>query len=199
MSALILSALLLRGGGPSGAEILQRVQKAYDSVRTLEQDVRGDISGSVGTAHISFVRPGKLRVSGQSMFRSPYDLVVNGRETWVLNGGRWSQVQNPEMGVATITGLSANAGAAVPATLLHTSFGSFSGLGRTKLTVSRSKANGRAAYCLQGASPFPIKIYVDAQSYLFLRTEASVMNRKITVVFGTPKINAAIPASRFRR
>lgn len=151
-----------------------------------------------GTAHISFVRPNRLRVAGKSLFGSPYDLVSDGRATWIDISGNWTKQQNAEMGIASITGISGNAGTMVPSTLLHARWGSFSGLSQTKLAVSTDKVNGRPTYRIRSTGgAIPTTLWIDAGSSFLVKTSADAFGRTITVDFAPPKVNRPIPASRF--
>jgi outer membrane lipoprotein-sorting protein len=197
---LILSPGAAQAKPPTAAQVLQRCQQAYDSVRTLQQNTTATLGASKGTAQISFVRPGKLRVTGQSIFPGKYDLVADGRTTWVYNGNAWNQVQNAEMGIATITGISANAGTLVPATLLHTNWGgAIQTLRKTKATVKKAKLGGRDTYCVVGNTGAATKLWIDAKSFFLVKSEMSIMDNTIVVKFDPPKINQPIPDSRFKR
>lgn len=200
MMPFLLHAVALRAPTPSASEIFRRMQKAYDSVRTFEQDVKGGIGDQQGTAHISFSRPGRLRASGNTLGGfSKYDLLCDGKSTWVLNGGSWSKVESPEMGVATITGVSGNAGTLVPAMLLHTTWGSLSPLLAKESTVVLQTVDGKKTFVIRGAKPYASITWIDAASFFVVRTETKVMDRTITVVFAPPKVDKAIPSSRFSR
>lgn len=197
---LIVATLIVpQGGVPTGPQILDRCEAAYRSVKTFEENVTGDIGGSKATAHIWFSRPGKMRVTGKTMFRTNYDLLSDGSKTWVENGSGWQPVQNLEMGVATITGISANAGTHVPAALAGLSWGALKQLRQVTLKVSRAKLGGKDTFLLTATKPFPMKLWVDAKSSFYVRTESQVASRTIRVDFATPKVNGAIPAGRFTK
>ncbi len=196
---LFYAAFLALHAPLTAPEILQRSQKAYDAARTFEQNVTGEIGGSKGTARIAFVRPGRLRVGGSTLFGRKYDLLADGKSTWVLNGGSWNPVQNAEMGIATITGISAMTGTFVPGTLLRlTSCGLFPETGRSH-TVKIETVKGRKFYRLTSAKPFPETLWIDATTFFVARTEADLMGRKSVVTFAPPKVNGTIPASRFQK
>lgn len=182
-------------------EVLLRSQKAYDTVKTFEQSVVGQLDTMKGTANISFSRPGKLRVDGKPMFlaTAKYDLVSTAQGTWVFNAGSWNQVASADLGIASITGISANAGMLVPATLTHSKWGSVGGLFKSKSTLTNETVGGRKLLCVKGTEPFTMSIWIDPVSYFVVRTEMTTMGRKITVVFSPPKVNQPISASRFKK
>ncbi len=196
---LVLVALVAEGNAqtPTGPQVLQRVQKAYDSLRQLEVDVTGEISGTRGTSKISFQRPGKMRVSGTSMFGSDYDLLVNGKATWLKAQGAWEKVESPEMGIASITGISANAGTLIPSLLFHTKWGGISHLSGVPGKVSKEKQKGQNVLRVDAKGQMPMTLWVDAKTYLLVRTQMSAMGHTITVTFGPHKVNSAIPSGRF--
>lgn len=183
---------------PSGPDILKRAQAAYDAVKTLTEDVTGHSGQFTGTAHIQFKRPGLLRVTGNSMFGSPYQLLCDGKSTEVFNSGTWSTVQSPELGIATITGVSANAGTAVPAALFHTSWGSLAVPGQAG-RASRDTIGGRSTYRVDFTQPFKHKLWFDTKTYFLVKSEMSVMGQTITVDFGKPIVNKPIPSSAFKK
>lgn len=206
-------------GSPTGQQILQRCQKAYDSVRTLDETVKASTGGRPGgTAHILFQRPGKLRVSGTTMFDSKYDLVSSGGTTWVntststallppdnatgnfkrvvQNDGPWQKEQSAEMGIASITGISGTAGTNVPALLLHTSWGTLATSAST-LTVASDTVNGHATYRVSMTTPFTRSIWIDKKTFFLVKITQSLGGYNSAVTFGTPHINRPIPAKAF--
>jgi outer membrane lipoprotein-sorting protein len=206
-AAFLASAAALLGivnptfaaGNPTGQQILQRCQKAYDSARTLDETVTASMGGRPGgTAHILFQRPGKLRVSGTTMFgSSKYDLVSNGA-TWVSTGGSWEQEKSAEMGIAAITGISGTAGTNVPALLLHTSWGTLA-TGASALTVASDTVNGHATYRVSMTTPFTRSIWIDKKTFFLVKISQSLGGYNSVVTFGTPRINGPIPAKAFVR
>lgn len=197
----MLPALIfaLAGGPLSAKDAMQQCQKAYDSVKTFEQDVTGRIGEMKGTAHISFARPGKLRASGASLFGLKYDLLCDGKSTWVLNGENWSQSKDPENGIATVTGISANAATVVPAMLFHTAWGRLDPALAGSAKATPVTIGGRKLIKVSPFGPTGETVWIDASTHFITRTEANIMSRNITVVFGPPKVNGAIPANRFKR
>jgi len=208
MNTLAIFALLATGassGGdtPSPSEIMKRCQHAYDSVKSFEEDVRGSISGpsagstfsAPGTAHISFVRPGRLRVSGNTMFGNTYDMLVNGSTSWEKMNGAWSQAQDPGRSIAGITGISANAGTRVPVLLLHVAAIPVP----TFVSVKSERVNNRGTYRLTSKDWMSTTFWIDQKTYFLVKTTGVAMGSVITVSFGVPKVNKPIPSSRFVR
>lgn len=198
--ALALAASFAHAG-PTGKEILLKCQKAYDSVSSFEQDSRGTIRGNTGTAHIVYVKPGKLRASGSTMFSATqkYDLICDGKSVSLFMNGSWSQPEGPEMGVATITGLSGNAGTMVESALLHTAWGSFMQLANGPSKVFNDKVDGRPVFRIETKQAIPMTFWIDAKTYFIVKTESTVMNSKILVTYSQPRVNQPIPASRFKK
>lgn len=196
-SIFVATSGLVQAGPLSGSQVLKRSQAAYDAVSSLEETVRGDIGGSGADAHISFVRPGKLRVTGKSMFGAPYELLVTGGKTWVFNGGSWSTAQSPEMGIATITGISANTGTHVPAALLHASFGGLKSMQASPTTVKLVNVRGHSLYRVSATQPFSTSLWIDAKTFFLVKSEMVAMGKTISLTFDPPVVNKPIPARRF--
>lgn len=199
LSFLIATLVAPQGGVPTGTQLLDRCQRAYRSVKTFEQTTTGQIAGNKGTAHIWFSRPGKMRVSGDTMFGSKYDLLSVGNQTWLENGSGWEKVENLEMGVASITGISGNAGTHVPAALAGISWGALSQLRQGSLKVTKAKLGGKDTFLLTATKPFTMKVWIDAKTSFYVRMETKVAANNIVVDFATPKVNAPIPAARFTK
>jgi len=192
--------------GLSAAEILQRSQRAYDGVKSLIVDARGSTDTFSGTAHIVFQRPGKLKVTGTAMGGKPYALVSSGGKTWVLSAaGSWEPTSSVEMGIARITGISMNAGTAVPAALFHTAWGQGLTYDKSqKAAVSTSTVGGRAAYVVRrtmagGTPPIVESMWIDQKTFFLLQTQTTIMGRKLAVAFGPTKANVALPKKAFDR
>lgn len=198
MIGLVAFVLAALPPTPTAAQILARAQHAYDSVRTLEETVKGTIGRSTGTAHIYFQRPAKLSVSGTSLFGSKYKLVSDGRTTWVLNGNTWSKAASEEMGIATITGIAANAGTAVPAALVHARFGNILKL-YDPVQAVKTTLGGRPVYRLYTERPFPTTVWIDSHSFMLVKTLVVAIGQQINVQFDPPKVNGPVPAKAFTR
>ncbi|HLK15216.1 MAG TPA: hypothetical protein VKT78_10455 [Fimbriimonadaceae bacterium] len=189
----------------SANDVLKRSQKAYDSARTLIEDVRGSTGSFSGTAHIVFQRPGQLKVSGASLGGRPYALLVTGGKTWVLSVGQWQQSQSPEMGIAAITGISANAGTSVPAALFHAKWGgilTMPGAGAPSLT--KQTIAGRSTYVVHrkasnGGTAMDSTMWFDSKTFFLVQTSMKIMGRDLIVKFDAPKINVAVPKNAFTR
>lgn len=197
---LLLATLILpQPGVPTGKQILDRSAAAYGSAKTFEQEVSADINGQKGTAHIWFVRPGKMRVSGETMFGSEYDLLSDGKKTWVENGSGWEESQSLEMGIASITGISANAGTHVPAALSNLAFNLLAQLRNSQLSVSAAKLGGKDAFLVTASKPLAVKVWFDAKTSFYMRSETQVAGNKLVVSYKAPKVNAPIPAAKFKK
>lgn len=195
--AFIVTGLPVGQSAMSATKILKRSQAVYDSVKTLDENVTGSIRPGSGTAHILFQRPGKFRITGKTMFGPKYELICDGHRTWVFSAGKWSELQSLQMGVASITGISANAGTMIPTVLSHLQMGIGLDPAAGPFTVAKEKINGHGAYRLHKNSPFPLDMWIDAKSYLLLRTTANFGGRSLTVVFAKPKLNGPIPSKTF--
>ena len=184
---------------PTAAEIFARTRKAYDAVRTFEQDAASTMNGSKATARISFSRPDRLRVSGKTLFDSPYDLVSDGKVTQVFNAGAWQTVGTVDLGIAMITGISGQAGTLVPSSLLRTSWSNLAAADLTKASVAREMLNGRPVLRVQNPVPQPTTTWIDAKTGFVVKTRMVLGTYVNTIVFSTPKVNGTIPASRFKK
>jgi outer membrane lipoprotein-sorting protein len=183
---------------PSGASLLSKCQAAYDRVQTLDETVNSAAGSNVATAHIQFKRPGMLKVSGKTLFGSDYVLLCNGKSTSVLNSGFWSDVASPEMGIATITGISGMAGTTVPAALFHTNWGGIQGMAEP-VQVKKELVGGRSTYRLSSASPTKQSLWIDAKSYFIVKSTTFVMEQTLTVSFAPPVLNRPISPSLFKK
>jgi len=182
----------------AASQILDRSQKAYSAVRTFEEDVVASAGRVRATAHISFQRPGYLRVTGMSMFHSKYDLVCHGSEVWLLTNGKWARQSSAEIGIAAITGISLEAGARVPAAILGTTWASMPTVaGASKLKSGAAK--GRTVYRIDYTDPYPADYWFDGNTYFLIKTNQTIMGRTISIECAPPTVNKSIPASRFTR
>jgi outer membrane lipoprotein-sorting protein len=193
-------AFLVVSAHQSGQAILKKMAAAYDAVTTLDQNATGTMGKYTGTAHIRFKRPGLLRVTGNSMFGQPYQLLIDHSGTQVLNMGQWASQPSAEMGIAAITGVSGNAGMGVPSLLFHTTWG----WGHIADTVGSSKVSqvtlgGRSAYKVEMGGQLPLTIWIDAKTHFAMKSQMSAMGNTIMVTFDTPIVNRPIPASAFTK
>ncbi|MEZ0325902.1 MAG: hypothetical protein ACAH95_08340 [Fimbriimonas sp.] len=131
------------------------------------------------------------------MFGSKYDLVANGSTIWLLSAGNWAKVEKIESGIASITGISANAGTHIPAMLMHTAWGAPFPEKGVGVTIKAEQLAGRNTYHLQAKDQMKRDVWVDAKTYFLIKTTTEVMGRTIVTTYGTPKVNQAIPANRF--
>jgi len=196
---LFPSLALSHGGLPSASQILSRCQQAYDSVSTFEEDVVAQSGKFPGTAHISYQRPGKLRVTGKAIFGANYQVLINGGSTQVFNNNSWQAAKNPEMGIATVTGVSGAACAQVPALLFHTSWYALIPDSQAHYKVSAQNLKGIQTFRLDTKGEMPRTLWIDQRSYFLVKTSAEVFRTTLSVEFAPPKVNQSIPANRFRK
>jgi outer membrane lipoprotein-sorting protein len=195
--AILSLCCLSHAGQLTSVQVLKKSQLAYDSVTTFEQDATGTITGQTGTAHFSFKRPGQLRVTGKSLFGSPYGLLVLGKSTEVLNVNRWKTEPSPQIGIAAITGISASAGTNLSSILLKTSQNLLTVLANSSPTVKLETLEGRPTYHLSTDAVSNIDLWIDAKTFFVVKTSTKAGPYSIAVKYGPPKVNQPIPASRF--
>lgn len=177
-------------------QIFLKCLHAYDSVKTLRESVRASTNSFPSSAEIVFKRPGHLKVTGMSMFRSPYALVCEGTKAWSQINGNWSRMENPEMGIATITGVSGTAGAVVPALLFHTAWAGLTGFEGRSVKVSTAVVSGRRTYRLTADVP-KASLWIDAGTFFLVRSEQQVAKSVVIVDFGRPKVNGPVSMTSF--
>ena len=135
-----------------------------------------------------------------------YDLLSQGASTWVNNAGMWEQQQSPEMGIAAITGISAGAGAAVPALLFHTNWGNPLPNTRRSVSVDQETLGGRPVYRLTSAigSRLSSTVWIDQKTLFLVKSQQVSETPKngtytFTVTYSAPIVNETIPANAFTR
>ena len=195
----LASLSLSRSGIPTAVQILASCQKAYDSVRTFEQDVSSVSGGMKGSAHIIFSRPGNLRAGGQSLFGQKYDLIVKGNSASVYNVGSWSDGQTAEMGLATVTGLSGMAPTPVSAFLLHTKWGALASDADVHYKVHSDKVGDADTFRLDADKPWKSSIWIDKKTRFLVKTKIHIMNSDVGILCSPAKVNLPIPFSRFKK
>jgi outer membrane lipoprotein-sorting protein len=185
---------------PPADQIIKRCQAAYDSVQTLEEDVASS-AGTTGngSAHISFQRPGKLRITGKTLFGQAYDVLAIGSQSFIKNPSVWQNAQSPEMAIATVTGVSGAACAGVPAQLLHTSWYEIVPDSRAHYKVFADSIRGIRCYRLDVAGQNPRSLWFDKRTGFYVKTSSTIFGQKLVVDFAPPTVNKPIPASRFRK
>ncbi len=151
-----------------------------------------------GTAHIRFMRPGMLRVSGRSMFGSEYDMVSNGKTTEVNAGGTWEPQPSAELGIAAITGISGNAGTYVPTTLVHASYVSISTL-MPDAKVTKETVNDVPTFHAKLRGPASVDFWINAKTYFIVKSSMTVGTTSIVVIYDTPLVNYPIPVKVFKK
>jgi outer membrane lipoprotein-sorting protein len=195
---MLTSALLIVAAFQkvSPEEVIRRSVAAHTAVKSLHVQVSLKSGGRKADANIYFKRPGQLRVSGNSLFGSRYDLVVNGKAVWFTGPDGWEKAKNVDEGLAAITGVSGNTGTYVPALLMHTTWGDPFALG-PKITVSQEKIGSTSVYHLASKSPMERDIWVDAKTYFLVRSQMKFQSYVFLLNYTKPQVNVAIPASKF--
>jgi len=195
--AILPSLTLSHAGAPTAAQILANCQKAYDSVNTFEVEAKAASGMLNATAHISFSRSSGLRVTGDTSFGSKYELLLVGKSAQVYNGGSWAQAKTPEIGLATITGISATAPTQVCSLLLHTQWGALAPASLANYSISEEKVRGRDTYRLRSNGQMRSTVWIDKKTFFLVKSHAEIFKTNIDVVLSTPKVNQVIPSSRF--
>jgi outer membrane lipoprotein-sorting protein len=195
----VLCSVISLAPGLTGAEVLQRCEHAYKSMKSLDVMVTAVDRKAHTSAHVQFVRSGKLAVSGTAVTGKPYRLVSNGKTTWVLKKGKWSKLPNAEFGIATITGPSGTTGTVIPALLLQTDWGNLDTILTERIAIGTATIGGRKCYRLSAKLGPSESVFVDASTYYLVRTRSAPSGESITVDFGKHKVNVPIPDAAFRR
>ncbi len=120
----------------TATQIAERCRAAYADLKTYQVTATvtthyvtvadGQTSASHTSATIQFVRPGKIHAEGTDMDGYAYAYVSDGTETAETNrsiNGAWRRDKNPEMAVASVTGIAAGAATTIPALLLNANMG----------------------------------------------------------------------------
>lgn len=165
----MLAALgLITGMVPlTEGQVFARMKQAYGAAKTLKVQVKLAGTKNPATANIWFSRPDQLRVTGQSTFKSNYELLINGQDRWLKTGDDWSRVVSVEMGISSITGISGLTGSTVPSLLFRTSWGSLLLEGDGKRAAKSEMLAGKKVYAIPAIGQ---KIWVDAISFFLVRT-----------------------------
>ena len=114
--------------------------------------------------------------------------------------GQWATQSSPELGIAAITGVSANAGMGVPSLLFHTSWG-WGHISETaqSSTVTKVTLSGKSAFKIAMGGQLPLTIWIDAKTHFVMKSEMSAMGKTIVVTCQPPLVNRPIPASAFTK
>lgn len=175
-------------------QVFAKVRAAYTAAKTLKVEVRQvDSDDQPATATIQFSKPSSLRVTGQTLFGTRYDLVAKGDKCSVLNAGKWQDNQSTEIGIAMITGVSGITGSIVPSLLTEGDQGMVAVM-NPSATVQPEKLNGKSVYHLHTR---PAEMWVDAQTYFIVQTFMNFSNVKNKSVYSKTVVNQPIPASVF--
>jgi outer membrane lipoprotein-sorting protein len=204
-TVLFASALCFLGvaspaqGEMTSSELLAKLKAAYGTAKTLEVSVSSNTAGQKASARISYQRPGRLRVSGTTLFGTPFQLLVNDDVTWVFSNDAWTKAESVEMGIATITGISGSTGTLVPSILFGTSWGMPDPAFTKASKVSQVSLDGRTAYRVISATPNKVTYWVDSKTFLVTKARTEFGDMKIDVEFSGYKLNLPIAATVFRK
>jgi outer membrane lipoprotein-sorting protein len=100
----VLTPWILLGLSPTlrpFREVEARIVRAYKSVNTLEQTIRGSTYSGDATIHVYYKRPGKFAFAGITS-RGKFSLRCDGHRTFVYEQGKWRRQANLVQG---LTGL----------------------------------------------------------------------------------------------
>ena len=195
MLTVLIPAMSLMVSPPlTEGQVFAKVRAAYTTAKTLKVEVKQVASdGEPATAKIQFSKPSNLRVTGTTLFGTPYDLVAKGGKCSVLNAGNWQDNQSTTIGIAMITGLSGMTGTIVPSLLTLGDQGMVTVI-NSSASVKPEKLNGKSVYHLHTR---PVEMWVDAQSYFIVKTFSNFSNVSNVSVYGKTVVNQPIPASVF--
>lgn len=174
------------GNRPTATEVAARCRAAYAALSSYQvtSTVAGQgVTTADGTvqkyhtsANIQFVRPGKIRTAGIAMGGNPFAYVSDGARTEFQQGeGSWKTEASPEMAIASATGISADAGATVPALLFGTNWGTPLALGWTaKPELREDRIEGVPYYVLTAHLDAPSlrateSLWIDEKTFLLRR------------------------------
>lgn len=176
-------------------QVLDQVKKAYTSVKTLSVSAKLDHPQFEAKCDIRFQAPGNLRVTGSALGGQPFDLLAIASKTWLKTSGKWDPQESPEMGIASITGISGGTGALVPALLMKVDWGSIV-LKKGAAPASPSDYKGTSVYVIHGLHN---RIWVDAKTFFILRDRTEHSGLVMDVMYGETVKDKPIPASTFVR
>jgi hypothetical protein len=194
VTALIPAFSLMLTPPLTEGEVFAKVRAAYGGVSSLKVEVKQIASdGEPATAKIQFSKPSNLRVTGTTLFGTPYDLVAKGGKCSVLNAGRWQDNQSMTIGIAMITGLSGMTGTIVPSLLTLGDQGMVTVI-NSSASIKPEKLNGKSVYHLHTR---PVEMWVDSQSYFIVKTFSNFSKVSNVSVYSKTVVNQPIPASVF--
>lgn len=172
---------------PNAAEIATRCRTAYAALSSYEvtstvaaQSVTvadGTAQKYQTSANIQFVRPGKIHTSGKDTSGGVFAYVSDGSRTvFEMGSGPWKEQATTEMAIAGATGISASAGATIPALLLGSNWGTPLALGgATKPEVREDKIEGLPYFVLTAHLTAPAlneteSLWIDEKTFLLRRS-----------------------------
>ena len=177
-------------------QVFARMKQAYGAAKTLKVQVKLSGTKNPATANIWYSRPDKLRVTGQSTYKSNYELLINGQDRWLKTGDGWSRVVSVDMGISSITGISGLTGTTVPSLLFRTSWGSLLLEGDGKQTAKSEMLAGKKVYVVPTIGQ---KVWVDASSYFIVRTYAKAGNFAYDARYRGTVVNESVPPKVFTK
>ncbi len=198
------------------AQVVQRSEQAYAALKSYQGKTTVTTTGTVNgaaneyhtSADIQFVRPNKIRVEGTDTSGNPFAYVSTDKATYLKAvGSRWDKVENSEMALGSVTGITMSAGTTIPATLLHTHWGyPFPAASALGPTMTQEDVDGHACYHLT-ATVVTIKdsFWIDQKTFLLLRlvedSSDTVPGKSISLHedqrFTNEKLDVALPDSIF--
>jgi hypothetical protein len=198
MNTLLISLLFVPAQLPTGVELLDRCQAAYDAVRTLEVTSKTKQGSLTADAHLFFERPGKLRVSGKGL-AAKYDLWITPTDRWLYHVG-WMKQDSLEMAIGGVSGVSGQTATYLPPLLLHEKWGNLMSIKKYPLAVSSERLGDRDAYRLTATGPnTTMRVWFEKSTYFIARIAKDVPGGVQDISFGPYKVNKAIPAGTFSR
>ena len=186
---------LILGKDVTQTEVLKRTEQAYASAKTLSVEAKLTSSHYSATAKIHFSSPNNLRVAGKTGFSSDYVLLVVKGKASVFNADKWEDLTSVDMGIASVTGISGTLGNTVPSFLLKPKFGGFA-VANGNAVAKVEKIKGKPAYKLTNQFQ---EIWVDQKTFFIVQTKIGGATEPMIGIYGTTVVNAAIPASVFKK
>ncbi len=196
---------------PTATEVASRCRAAYAALSSYQVTSTAAGQGVAppdeavqkyhASATIQFVRFGKIRTTGTDMGGNPFAYVSNGTRTeFQMGKGSWATEASPEMAIAAATGISANAGATIPALLFGTNWAMPIALGRTAKLELREDKIGDVPYYVLTAHLDALNLrtteslWIDEKTFLLRRYLSD--NEMTTRTFVISGQSHAVPAMK---
>ena len=197
------------GQAMTAVQIAGRCRDAYAALRSYQGTTSVTEQANISffpvvehrTATIQFARPGKIHAEGRDSNLLPWAYTSDGVGTMERsNLGGWRTVSDTQSAIATITGITLNAGTTIPAVLLHTNWGTPLGLGKSVAAeVREDNAQGQPCYVLTANMKTPTLteteyLWVDEKTYLLRRLISDREQAAQTLTVGGKPLS--LPASQ---